>query len=198
MIMDAKALHKRLPWWERNTLTPDDLWVPGWLPAGVLTRATAALTLLLMPLLALGGMPLALAAPVFARLLALDLTAYTLPNVYTLPLLAAGLSHAAYMGHPWQAGLAAGLLALGFIAPRFPVAHGLGGGDFKLLAAMLAWLPLQAAAFAMAIGCFLWLPLAFWRPRTPQPFGVPLLVGWVLIIAFPHLPEGVLRPMLGW
>ncbi|HEX2859491.1 MAG TPA: prepilin peptidase [Alphaproteobacteria bacterium] len=197
IVAATVAAHKTLLPWEKATLKARDLWLPGWLPVNRHPAFTALFALLLLAPLALALPPLAALATamVFARMLALDLTTYTLPDIYTLPLLAVGLAAAALEQQFAQVGLAMALLVLAPLAPRFPITRGLGGGDFKLLAALLAWLPLNAAAFAVAIGCFLWLPLAFWRPKTPQPFGAPLLVGWALIIAFPHLPEGLLRPM---
>lgn len=191
--------HKTLWPWEKATLEARDLWLPGWLPVRRHVAFTGLFAVLLVALLGLTLPPpeAVVTAVIFARLLALDLTTYTLPDIYTLPLFAVGLAAATLQHHLPQVALAAALLAFVPLAPRFPITRGLGGGDFKLLAALLAWLPLNAAAFAVAIGCFLWLPLAFWRPKTPQPFGAPLLLGWALIIAFPHLPEGLLRPMFG-
>lgn len=50
----------------------------------------------------------------------------------------------------------------------------------KLLAAMFAGLGAPVACWAAALGCVLWLPVAFWKPRVAQPLGVPLILGGVL------------------
>ena len=120
----------------------------------------------------------------FARLMALDLTTYTLPDVYTLPLITLGAAHAVTQGMPINLAIALGLMGLAtLLAQRFPKA-GLGGGDIKLLTALFLWLSPANACFTVALGCLLWLPVACVFPRKPQPFGIPLILGWVLFSAF--------------
>lgn len=118
---------------------------------------------------------------IFARLVALDLTTYTLPNIYTVPLLLVGWAHAASNGRL----LAAWLLFLGLMLLGSALAHsrfkaGLGAGDLKLLAALCAFIPLPDAFWATAIGCITWLPVAFVLPKSKIPMGVPLILGWVI------------------
>lgn len=123
-----------------------------------------------------GVWALLLALPL-ARLLALDITAYLLPHLYTIPLIVAGV---------W---LGQGLVSLWLIIPvlvarevalRLPKPMGLSGGDFMLLAAMLAWLPVHQACVAATVGCVLWLPVAFMFPKRDIPLGVPLILGWLV------------------
>jgi prepilin signal peptidase PulO-like enzyme (type II secretory pathway) len=189
----ALQAHRRLWPWEKATLTPADLALPGWLPPradNVVTLLGGILGAVLLPA------PLWPLAWVLARLAALDLTLYVLPDIYTVPLLAVGLTHAVqtHAMPQFLAGMV--LLALQLSGQRRLQSH-FGGGDFKLLAAMLAWLPLSTAAMAVAVGCLVWLPMAFLRPKAMHPFGLPLILGWVIILRFPHLPEAVLRPMFG-
>jgi prepilin signal peptidase PulO-like enzyme (type II secretory pathway) len=197
VFMKVPAAHRQAHsclWpWEKATLAPADLVLPGWLPLradGVVTLLGGILGTILLPA------PLWPLAWVLARLAALDLTLYILPDIYTIPLLAVGLTHALQIHAMPQFLAGVVLLALQLSGQRRLQSH-FGGGDFKLLAAMLAWLPLQTAAMAVAVGCIVWLPLAFWRPKAMHPFGLPLILGWLIILAFPHLPEWLLRPMLG-
>ena len=131
---------------------------------------------------------------VFGRLVALDLTTYTLPNIYTLPLLAVGLMHALSANHLAQA-LIACLLIIFFnktvAAANLRMARsvGIGGGDFKLLAALFAFLPLTSAFWAIAVGSLLYMPVAFAKPKAMVPFGVPLILGWAILLRWPHLPN---------
>jgi prepilin signal peptidase PulO-like enzyme (type II secretory pathway) len=192
------AFYRRLWGPERATLAPADLLLPGWLPPPTLNPLTTFLAVALAAgTLALGHPWAALAAPVFARLAALDLTAFVLPDLYTYPLLAAGLTHALLAGQ-WPQALAA-LALIGVLLPFAALrpTAGLGGGDLKLIAALTAWLPAEAAATALALGCLAWLPLACRHPRRPQPFGVPVILGWLAILLCPHLPERLLLPILG-
>ncbi len=129
---------------------------------------------------------------IFGRLLALDLTTYTLPNIYTVPLMAVGLMHSLVFGGFSQA-ICAWLIILliSMVASRSHLKIGMGGGDFKLLAALFAFLPLTDACFAIALGSLLWLPVAFKHPKQSIPFGVPIILGWTLLLAFPGLPNAL-------
>lgn len=147
----------------------------------------AAVVLLWQPL----GLPAALVGGlVFGRLAALDLTTYTLPNVYTLPLVAVGLCHAVMGDHIGPALLACLMLAgLYAFTAQMPLPAGVGGGDLKLLAALFAFLPPATAFAAIAIGCLVWLPLAWKKPKVAVPFGVPILIGWLFVLQAPYLPK---------
>lgn len=156
--------------------------------SGALTLLVwGALAVLLFPVLGWQALPVGL---VLARLVALDLTTYTLPNVYTLPMLLVGWVYAFQHGLAGQALLAASLLAgVGVLLGGLTSRMGLGGGDFKLLASLFAFLPVFQGVCAVGLGCLLWLPVAFWAPRRPVPFGVPVVLGWVLVLRWPHLPN---------
>lgn len=148
---------------------------------------TFASLLFLWPAYGLAALPIAL---IFGRLMALDLTTYTLPNVYTVPLIAIGLVHAFFHGFFMQALLVLilmMLLARTLTHARFKL--GLGGGDLKLIAALFAFLPLTSAFWAIALGCVVWMPVTFAKPKAMVPFGVPLIVGWMILLRFPHLPN---------
>lgn len=113
-------------------------------------------------------------ALILARLAALDLTTHTLPDIYAIPLVSMGLAHSFSTGQGANLAILPLLGALTFI-PRLQ----LGGGDLKLMAAMFLFLGFQFGFWAIALGCILWLPMACWRPHHPQPFGVPIALGWL-------------------
>lgn len=174
------AILKLAPW-EHATL-PHPLPL-GLLPAqhaGPIFLILAGLGMVLLnPTLGPWGIPVAL---VLARLLVLDVAAYVLPDVYTLPLLATGVYAAAWAQQwLWLAGVLAVFAALWWAAPRLPKALGIGGGDLKLLAAMALWLNPLAFCWAIAVGCLLGLPLVWRQPLLPVPLGAPLLVGWAIM-----------------
>jgi len=172
--------------WEHATL-PHPL-PQGLLPAqhaGPLFLILAGVGMVLLnPTLGPWGIPVAL---VLARLLVLDVAAYVLPDVYTLPLLATGVVATALAQQWfWLAGVLAVFAALWFATPHLPKSLaksvGIGGGDLKLLAAMALWLNPLAFCWAIAVGCLLWLPLVWRQPLLPVPLGAPLLVGWVIML----------------
>lgn len=116
-----------------------------------------------------------------------DLQHFRLPDLLTLPLIAAGLAVSLLLlptpdlaGH--LAGAAAGfavLAVLGWGHRRLTARDGIGGGDLKLLAAGGAWLGWQALPALMliaALGGIGWALVAARGKRTdgPIPFGVPL------------------------
>lgn len=176
--------------WENATNVPLSS-RPGVLPARALTPLTLLaaflITLILWPTFHLAALLIGL---VFGRLMALDLTTYTLPNVYTVPLLLVGWAHAATNGLFTQAILVLiGIFLLAWLMRRNHYNAGIGGGDLKLLAALFAFLPATSAFFAIAVGSFLWLPVAFAKPKASIPFGVPIVLGWTLLLAFPGLPN---------
>jgi leader peptidase (prepilin peptidase) / N-methyltransferase len=182
--------------WEKATGVGEAA-MPGVLPprfSGRLTLAFAMLlALLFWPLFGLSGVFMAF---VFARLIVLDLATYTLPNIYTVPLMLVGLMHAADADRAlpvfifW---LALALLAgLGRYLLR---SFGLGEGDLKLLAALVAFLGALPSLTAVAVGCLLWLPVVWGKPKQAVPLGVPLLVGWAIVLAFPHLPNALFSPI---
>lgn len=180
--------------WEASTHVPEAA-QPGLLPQAATGSLTALFSLLIILLLwpLYGAWSLGIGLT-FGRLMALDLTTYTLPNVYTIPLLTVGVLHALTTEHLTQAALA---IVLIFVFNRTLMKAnlraarkiGVGGGDLKLLASLFAFLPLTSACWAIAAGCILYMPVAFLKPKATVPFGVPLILGWILLLRVPHLPN---------
>jgi|SRR5699024_378 len=131
-------------------------------------------------------------------LAAIDGNTQLLPDTLTLPLLWLGLlaATANVITDPVSAivGAAAGYLALWLIFHLFRLAtgkHGLGYGDFKLLAALGAWLGWQQlplilllASVAGAISGILMLISGRLQAQHAMPFG-PFLAtaGWLSLVA---------------
>lgn len=173
--------------WEDATLPPGTL-IPGIVAPRHLRNitlvATLATLLVFMPYMGLWAVIPAFA---FGRLLAFDLTTYTLPNIYTYPLIAAGLAHTVWMVEPERLIPAAVIYGIYRATQLRPLPIGMGGGDYKLLTALFLWMDPVMACFTLAAGCFAWLPFTLKNPDNPIPFGVPLLVGWVAMLAAFHI-----------
>jgi leader peptidase (prepilin peptidase)/N-methyltransferase len=137
--------------------------------------------------------PLLIASLVLAWCLvclaAIDMVAYRLPDILTLPLLAGGLVIALLLpGRPvldHLAGAVVGwgaLAALGRAFRRWRGLEGIGAGDAKLFGAAGAWLGWAALPSVMLVACvaaFLWLGVRVLRRgrgavRERIAFGVPL------------------------
>ena len=149
----------------------------------------------------------AMAAVVLALAL-IDWDTTVLPDAMTLPLLWAGLLAAALGWLPgltllqslW--GAAAGYLSLWSVYMLFKLAtgkEGMGFGDFKLLAALGAWLGWQAilpiVLMASVIGAVVGIGMKFGgslREGRFVPFG-PFLAGGGLVVLLAGLPM-----VLGW
>ncbi len=131
-------------------------------------------------------------------LASVDLAVLRLPDVLTLPLMAAGLIRAGLAGddpggHVAGLVLGYGLVALvGWSFMRLRGRRGIGLGDAKLFAAAGAWLGWAALPWVMLIACGLglaWFAVVFLRRgrealHTQGPFGVALCCGvwgiWLL------------------
>lgn len=138
-----------------------------------------------------------------------DARTFLLPNCLTLPLIVAGVFHAAWIGTPpgsdvrdflvegaWSlVAAAAGFLFMALIARTFRQLRGIEGlglGDAKLLAAAGAWLGLLALPSVLLIAAATALPTTLVAHRllkrgqplgtTPIPFG-PYLAGATWIVA---------------
>jgi leader peptidase (prepilin peptidase) / N-methyltransferase len=164
------------------------------------------------------GSPAACALLVTWALIALtgiDLDHQLLPDGITLPLLWAGLLAAVVVGpvrgsalpvSPRDAiiGAAAGYVSLWLVYHAFRLVtgkEGMGYGDFKLYAALGAWLgwkllPLVILLSA-ATGAILGIALILFRGRnrsTPMPFGPYLAAaGWLVMLYGDSLMHGYLR-----
>ncbi len=187
-------MHNAFTVWESATHAPSAA-QPGLLPTATSFWLTALLAILIAALLwqpfGYYAIPIAL---VFGRLAALDLTTYTLPNIYTIPLFVVGLFHALTHEQLAQALIAALIIVffnktISSANLRMARSIGMGGGDLKLIAALFAFLPLTSAFWAVAVGSLAYMPVAFAKPKATVPFGVPLIIGWVILLRWPHLPN---------
>lgn len=123
----------------------------------------------------------------------IDLREMVLPDVLTLPLIAAGLLvAAAAFGHPLDHVIGAGIGGAGFAAlgwgwERVTGREALGLGDAKLFAAAGAWLGWQALPSVLLTAAMAGLAMALIRTvlnrgglRAPLPFGPALAAGFWL------------------
>lgn len=138
----------------------------------------------------------------------IDIDTQLLPDGLTLPLLWAGLLAAAYLGRGTFTtpvdlqsavlGAAFGYLSLWSVYHLFRLAtgkEGMGYGDFKLFAALGAWLGWQmllpVILFSAAAGAVIGIALIVLRRRgreVPMPFGPYLAVaGWLVMMYAPQL-----------
>jgi leader peptidase (prepilin peptidase)/N-methyltransferase len=160
----------------------------------------------------LGPQPLALlwcgAAAMLLALALIDWDTTVLPDALTLPLLWAGLGAAALAWLPGLTlaqslgGAAAGYFSLWSVYWLFKLAtgkEGMGYGDFKLLAALGAWLGWQAilpiVLMASVIGAVVGVAMKLrgnLREGRFVPFG-PFLAGGALVVMLAGVPQ-----VLGW
>jgi leader peptidase (prepilin peptidase)/N-methyltransferase len=148
---------------------------------------------------------------VLVALSAIDWDTTVLPDAMTMPLLWAGLLVAALGWMPELTlqdavmGAMVGYLSLWSVYWLFKLAtgkEGMGYGDFKLLAALGAWLGWQAilpvVLFASAVGAVVGIAMKFsgsLREGRFVPFG-PFLAGGGLIVMLVGLPR--IMGWLGW
>lgn len=139
--------------------------------------------------LALGGAGLCLLA-----LAAIDAEHLLLPDALTLPMVWAGLLCATGGWHGvaladavWGAALGYSLLAgAAWVFFRITGKEGLGGGDFKLFAALGAWQGWMALPWVLLIACIGSLAWLAWRSRQAgfqqghYPFGPWLALGGIV------------------
>jgi len=162
------------------------------LAGGVLAVAVVAMHGATLASLALIGACLTLLA-----LAVIDLRTQLLPDVLTLPLLWAGLLYQLFF-QPWQLpsaviGAVAGYLVLWAFYWLFKLItgkEGMGYGDFKLLAALGAWLgwPMLPLLLILSagVGAVIGSIVQLTTPRLrgmPLPFGPFLaLAGWITLL----------------
>jgi leader peptidase (prepilin peptidase)/N-methyltransferase len=150
-----------------------------------------------------GAQPVALlVCGLVATLVALtfiDLDTQLLPDILTLPLMWAGIIAAARGWIPTTLGASvggavAGYLSLWIVANAFRILRGkegMGGGDFKLLAALGAWMGWQMipliVLLSSAVGALVGIALIVFRSHgreVPIPFGPYLAGGGIAAIFF--------------
>lgn len=152
---------------EKRFLTDEDT-ESGLIPA----RFHIALTLTLLALLIaisytsftglLESLIWGAASLILARLIALDLTHHTLPNIYVIPLALLGLLAAYVHLTPlhWQDALMGGAIAFvgmmvfACLIEALLRSAFLGGGDIKFIGAAGLWLGWQMLPFFLMIACF--------------------------------------------
>jgi leader peptidase (prepilin peptidase)/N-methyltransferase len=124
-----------------------------------------------------------------------DVTAFRLPDLITLPLILAGLVLAWLEQRDFAAhvlGAAAGWAAVAGLAGGFRALtgrRGIGMGDAKLLAAAGAWCGWQALPATVLVACvlaFAWVAIRLARQgraslAAPLPFGAPLACAFWLV-----------------
>ncbi len=148
---------------------------------------------------------------VLLTLAAIDWDTTLLPDALTLPLLWAGLTAAALGWLPGltlaasMGGVAAGYLSLWSVYWLFKLTtgkEGMGYGDFKLLAALGAWLGWQAilpiVLFASVLGAVVGIAMKFTgslREGRFVPFG-PFLAGGGMAVLLVGLPT--VLALMGW
>lgn len=137
--------------------------------------------------------PIYLLCPLLARLLALDLRYYLLPNIYVLFILIAGLITTPLLGWmPWWASVS-GALA-GLILPllftiigqklRGEERFNLGGGDLKFISAAGAWLGIEHLSNYVLLACLFSFIFLYLPKEKPLPFGPGLIVAFFVMLFF--------------
>lgn len=135
---------------------------------------------------------------ILLALISMDIACYLLPDQITLNLLWAGLLVNISTYHlisPEDAiiGAIVGYLSLWLIAKTFQLLRGytgMGHGDFKLFAALGAWLGWQPLPLTLSLACLtgvtFGVTMILWKKQTleqPIPFGPHLaLAGWVMLL----------------
>ena len=129
----------------------------------------------------------------------IDLDTQLLPDILTLPLMWAGIIAAARGWIPVSleasvGGAVAGYLSLWLVANAFRIIRGkegMGAGDFKLLAALGAWMGWQMipliVLLSSAVGALMGIALIVFRSHgrdVPIPFGPYLAGGGVAALFF--------------
>ncbi len=145
------------------------------------------------------GYSWAIFASVLLALARIDLQTTLLPDALTLPLLVAGLVLAS-LGWTqtnvqdafWGAAVGYGLFyGLDWLYLKARGQHGMGGGDAKLLAALLAWFGWQALVPVLAISSLSALAMTSvqgFNPDSRIAFGPYLALGGLVMAANRALP----------
>lgn len=145
------------------------------------------------------AVPLALFGWTLVALALLDARHQWLPDKLTVPLLAAGLASGFYLAEPSPIDRVAGAIlgygileGLRYVYRHYRGREGLGGGDPKLLAAIGAWLGVQALPWVILLaGTLGLLFVALQRVRGRQlsltdrlPLGTLLAIAAIVLMPF--------------
>lgn len=153
--------------------------------------------------ISLAGAACAVAVLVLLALAVIDIQAGLLPDALTLPLLWMGLALAwAGSGISLHAAVAGAMLGYSFLYALFfgfkiwRGREGMGYGDFKLAAALGAWVGPLPLAYILLAASLLGTVYALWRWKAggvsaSYPFGPFLAAAGILVLArFPELHLG--------
>lgn len=143
---------------------------------------------------ATGGLASGLACAALFCLACIDMRTGLLPDAWTLPLL--GLGVWIGPGYAWEAMLAATLTYLGARVLAGLYSHlrgqvGMGGGDFKLMAALAAWAGGEALVWIILCACLGGVLFAMSAQRRLVPRGAYPLGPFIALAAAPVLVAGV-------
>lgn len=134
----------------------------------------------------------AIVSAISARLIAIDLRHFILPDVYTLPFLILGIIIPPLFSEVSVTHTIIGAV-VGFIVP-FSIAYGmylwkgnmagLGGGDIKLIAACGAWVGILSFPIFMMFACVTSLIVSIFAFKNNHiPFGPGLCIAlWIILI----------------
>lgn len=121
---------------------------------------------------------------------AIDLKLYILPDVLTIPLILLGFTASYFydLNPMYDSILGAlagyfGIFIIGIIV-YFIKRDAFGGGDYKTLAGIGAWLGLYGLCFSIFISAILGLIIAFFIKTRGIAYGLPLTVAVFLTILF--------------
>ncbi len=125
-----------------------------------------------------------------ALMACVDEKLHLLPDVLTVPLLIAGFFAAANLSGIVTACESASGAVFGFLLPTVTAAimtpffpRSLGGGDFKMLTALGAWLGVAGLAVAILASVVCFALIAAVRRNKEGPYGASLFVGAIVALA---------------
>ena len=137
------------------------------------------------------GYPLALLVFLWlgALMACVDERLHLLPDVLTVPLLIAGFFAAANFCGIVTAGESAAGAVFGFALPTVTAAimtpflpRSLGGGDFKMMTALGAWLGVAGLAVAVLASVVFFILIAAARKNREGPYGASLFLGMLTVL----------------
>jgi prepilin signal peptidase PulO-like enzyme (type II secretory pathway) len=120
----------------------------------------------------------------------IDLKYHVLPDILTVPLLLLGLAFACNSSMiDYQSSINGALY--GYFVPfiagivmHFRKKRTLGGGDFKMLSALGAWLGIAKIGLAILISIFAFIIFAIYWKKTSGPYGQALAIGAFIALLY--------------